>query len=390
MTVGPVSRSSGAAPAACGPSGVIGEVGRQRQLLQADDHGPLGGGHPDPVGQRLLMLVGIGVPALLHQPDPQRRALGRPRARGRGRRRVGGQQHAAAQAIAHRHLLGDAVRAAAAVGQHQAGHRHDLAAGVGGGDDLERRLVGVGAGDGHDHAHDCRCRSSGSSPRPSRRPPRRRAAAAARVTSIPAAASRARFSSQSLEVGVVLGDGLQQDPARGDERGDQVDVAVGVAVLDQPLPSHTIRSDPEARRSSSASICSRDSEGLRLGLQQALLGRQQRALAVGQDRAALQHQRRLAHLVAQPLGDQPADRGVPVPGRELLAPGVEAEVDGDRARRRRRRSRSGRSRAARSRPAAARRSPPRPAGRPRRRGVAPGLAIIVTGSNAATALATAA
>ena len=46
----------------------------------------------DPARERLVMLVGRSVPALLHQPEPQRLALGRPGARRRRRRRVGGHQ----------------------------------------------------------------------------------------------------------------------------------------------------------------------------------------------------------------------------------------------------------------------------------------------------------
>ena len=83
-TVGPDCRSSG-----CGPDGLraVGgdrEVRRQRQLLQADDPRALAGGDRDP-GRRapLQVLVGVGVPALLHEPEPQRRALGRAGARRR-------------------------------------------------------------------------------------------------------------------------------------------------------------------------------------------------------------------------------------------------------------------------------------------------------------------
>ena len=68
------------------------EVSRQRQLLQADDARALAGGHPDPDGERRLVLVGIGVPALLDQPEPQRLACRRACACRRRRWREGGAQ----------------------------------------------------------------------------------------------------------------------------------------------------------------------------------------------------------------------------------------------------------------------------------------------------------
>ena len=43
--------------------------------------------------------------------------------------------------MAHRNLLGDAVRAAAAEREHQARHRDEFAIGVAGGDRLERLPV---------------------------------------------------------------------------------------------------------------------------------------------------------------------------------------------------------------------------------------------------------
>ena len=41
------------------------EVGRERQLLQADHGRALGGCDPDPLGQRLAMRLGIGIPGAL-------------------------------------------------------------------------------------------------------------------------------------------------------------------------------------------------------------------------------------------------------------------------------------------------------------------------------------
>ena len=64
--------SSASAP---GSSGTDGEVRRERQLLEADEARALGGGETDPLGQRGAVLARIGMPALLHQPDPERLAL---------------------------------------------------------------------------------------------------------------------------------------------------------------------------------------------------------------------------------------------------------------------------------------------------------------------------
>ena len=61
-------------------------------------------------------------------------------------------------------------------------------------------------------------------------------------------------------------------------------------------------------------------------VQQALLGGEQRALAVGVEGAALEHERRLVAAHAPGLGDGRRHLRVLVVGREVLAPAVEAEV----------------------------------------------------------------
>ena len=101
---------------------------------------------------------------------------------------------------------------------------------------------------------------------------------------------------------------------------------VGVAILDQPHPQpddrlHTERItqrllDPVARQ-----------RGVAVGMQQALLGHEQRPGAVAEDRAALEHDRRRPHLVPERRGDAPADLRIAIERQELLAPGVEAEMN---------------------------------------------------------------
>ena len=66
-----------------------------------------------------------------------------------------------------------------------------------------------------------------------------------------------------------------------------------------------------------------------VGVQQALRRRDERALAVDGDRAALEDHRDGAHLVTGVLGPRPGEGGVALPGQVLLAPGVEDPVDGD-------------------------------------------------------------
>ena len=73
-------------PRRLGASGVGGEVSAQGQLLQAHELCTCVGREPHPLLEGGLVLPRIGVPALLYGPHPQRPALGRSPARGRGLR----------------------------------------------------------------------------------------------------------------------------------------------------------------------------------------------------------------------------------------------------------------------------------------------------------------
>ena len=66
--------------------------------------------------------------------------------------------------------------------------------------------------------------------------------------------------------------------------------------------------------------------GVAAGVKQALLGGDQRALAVHRDRAALEHQVGREPLDPEPGQQRPVHRVVAVIGSELLTPAVEAEV----------------------------------------------------------------
>ena len=64
-----------------------------------------------------------------------------------------------------------------------------------------------------------------------------------------------------------------------------------------------------------------------VGVQQALLGRDEGPLAVDEERAALQYERGLVAAHPEVLGDEPRDLRVAVVRQVLLAPRVEPEVD---------------------------------------------------------------
>ena len=145
------------------------------------------------------------------------------------------------------------------------------------------------------------------------------------TTSRPAAIRRERLSARRSLLGVARRRALSQHLAGTREGGDEVDVAVGVAVLGEALaqPHHAL--DAQVVAQPLLDLLARQRR-VAVGVQQALLGGQQRPLAVDGDRAALEHEGRFVAAVAEAVDEQPADRRVGVVGRELLAPRVEAEV----------------------------------------------------------------
>ena len=94
----------------------------------------------------------------------------------------------------------------------------------------------------------------------------------------------------------------------------------------RPIPSHRIVSTPSRARST-PSISSRDNVGLRLGFSRhcsVVSSVPAPSVRIEPPSSTMPPSH---HRIAQPLGDQPAHRGVAIPRRELPAPGVEAEVD---------------------------------------------------------------
>ena len=137
---------------------------------------------------------------------------------------------------------------------------------------------------------------------------------------------------QARVVDVVGLAGLGHDHARGHELRHVVHVARGrvrPGVLDQAVgqPDDLLHAEPLAQQRFVVGAA----QPQVAVVQQALLGGEQRALAVGVEGAALEHERRLVELRAPGLGDARRRLSVLVVGRELLVPAVEAELHGGHA-----------------------------------------------------------
>ena len=83
-------------------------------------------------------------------------------------------------------------------------------------------------------------------------------------------------------------------------------MAVGVAVLGEALPQPHHVLDAQVVAQALLDLLARQLR-VAVGVQQALLGGQQRALAVDGHRASLEHERRLVAAVAEAVDEQPAD-----------------------------------------------------------------------------------
>ena len=130
-----------------------------------------------------------------------------------------------------------------------------------------------------------------------------------------------------LEVGVgLVGDRLEHDPARLDERADVVDVAVGVVVLDEAEPEPDDALDAELRAQLRLDLLA-PSSGLRCSWNRHCSVVISVPVAVDGDRAALEDQvRGVAAVLAQQLQHARREPRVVVVRAELLAPAVEAEL----------------------------------------------------------------
>ena len=131
-----------------------------------------------------------------------------------------------------------------------------------------------------------------------------------------------------LRVARVIGPG-QRHLARGDEAGEVVDVAVGLVVED-PLaqPQHGRRTGVGTEQGLDLPATEM---GVAVGIEQALLGDEQRALAIGVDRPTLADHRRAVPIEPLDLEDLARDGIVLIPGvvepAPMPTPGVEHPVD---------------------------------------------------------------
>jgi hypothetical protein len=125
-------------------------------------------------------------------------------------------------------------------------------------------------------------------------------------------------------VRVGLLDHLEEHLARPRERGDEVDVPVGVTVLDEALAEPDDPIDAEEVAQAGLDLVLAEVR-VAVGVEQALLGGQRRPGSVDDDRPALEHHAGVVGRDGELLAQLPRDLGVGVVGIEPLTPGVELE-----------------------------------------------------------------
>ena len=299
--VGPPGRASGSPRRRRARPSAIAKYGESVSSCRQTSRAPSRRGDADALGQRRLVLVGVGVPALLHGADAERRRGCGVRRRGRATR--GGMPYGGDAAAAcgscgrRRNLLGDAVHAAAAVREHRARDADDLAAGV-----ARRRSRAAPRRRSASPATGTITRAVARG-RGSRRDDRDRLAAdldvaAARsssTTSMPAgvAAARAVVLRSRSWFGLSGSARLCSSTRPGAMNATTLSTwpsvssssAIPSAEPDDPL-------DAEVASSAPSSISLARQRRVAVRVEQAPLGGHERARAVDGDRAALEHDRR--------------------------------------------------------------------------------------------------
>ena len=195
-------------------------------------------------------------------------------------------------------------------------------------DQLERLVVAVVPADGHDHAAVAQVQVE---------VPDRDSLAADldirqernSITSIPAPLQAPAVLLAVLVVRVVGATVWSSTWPGPRERGDQVYVPVGVAVLQEP---HAKPHDRRSRRATDAgpsSIAARDSVGIAAGCSRhcSVISSVPAPSPRIEPPSSTIGARRTSSPSSRAIS--PADRGIAVPRRELLAPGVEAEMNRD-------------------------------------------------------------
>jgi hypothetical protein len=132
---------------------------------------------------------------------------------------------------------------------------------------------------------------------------------------------------ESRGVGIVVpGRDRHHHRARTDELREPVDVTVGVAILDEPMREPDDRVDAEERAESLFDLLAAHRR-IPVGVQETLLRGQQRSLPIHEERAAFQHEGCLVATHAEMRREYFRHTRVVVVREELLAPGVEPELD---------------------------------------------------------------
>ena len=135
---------------------------------------------------------------------------------------------------------------------------------------------------------------------------------------------------QPLVIGVAGRAGLQEQGSRVGERGDQVDMAVGVPILEQALTEPDDVGCTEIVLQGALDLVPREG-GVAVGVEETLLGRHEAPCRVDDHRPALEHERSPVDGIAVQLGENAARLLVTIPPGILAAPGVETEMYSGRA-----------------------------------------------------------
>ena len=148
------------------------------------------------------------------------------------------------------------------------------------------------------------------------------------IASIPAASRRRRASASSAASGLAGSAVPWSRPTPGATNANTLSTCPSVSRSStSPFSSQTIRSTPEPVAQAPLDVGARHRR-VAVRVQQALLGRDERARAVDGDRAAFEHERRTVANEAEARAEACTQRRVGVEGLVFAAPAVEAEVDG--------------------------------------------------------------
>ena len=289
--VRPPGSASGSTPTLAGPSGVIAKYGSERQLLQADELRTFAGGdraHPRRARLRARPGRVANVPARARRAPAAGAARRRARGSRAGRTRCAGSSR-------HRHGLGDAVHAAATVGEHRPVDGHDLAARVLRADELRASRASVAAPvDRHDDdaVRDVPVHVRHRDARARRR--RRTAASAPRRPRCPRPRGGRGCRPRSRGSGLAGSSQPWRTARPGATNATTLSTWPSVSAS-SAMPSREPDDPVDTERGAAArrSISALRHPRVAVRVEQAAFGRHERARAVDRDRTALEHERHL-------------------------------------------------------------------------------------------------